>query len=126
MACFIAPLAEAIAVTAIRKSGLKAGNAPFLRRLPDLEKMLWGGTLMLIVDHIINGELTWAFPFFTALTQTDGAAVMWKEVLTVCPWPWCSRPPGLYGWLCGREKPGQAGLDVMRSTKRVGLFFAPR
>ena len=83
MACFIAPLVEAIAVTAIRKSGLKAGNSPFLHRLPDLEKMLWGGTLMFIVDHVINGELTWAFPFFTALTQTGGAAVMWREILTV-------------------------------------------
>ena len=82
MACFIAPLVEAVAVTAIRKSGLK-GNSPFLQHLPDLEKMLWGGTLMLIVDHIINGELTWAFPFFTALGQTGGAAILWREVLTV-------------------------------------------
>ena len=84
MACFIAPLVEAIAVTAIRKSsGKTAGNNPFLHRLPDLEKMLWGGTLMLIVDHIINGELTWAFPFFTALGQEGGGAVMLREILTV-------------------------------------------
>ena len=82
MACFIAPLVEAVAVTAIRKSGLK-GNSPFLQHLPDLEKMLWGGTLMLIVDHIINGELTWTFPFFTSLGQTGGAAILWREVLTV-------------------------------------------
>ncbi len=82
MACFIAPLVEAIAVTAIRKSGLN-GNSPYLQHLPDLEKMLWGGTLMLIVDHIINGELTWTFPFFTSLGQTGGAAILWREVLTV-------------------------------------------
>jgi hypothetical protein len=82
MACFIAPLVEAITVTAIRKSGLK-GNSPYLQHLPDLEKMLWGGTLMLIVDHIINGELTWTFPFFTSLGQTGGAAILWREVLTV-------------------------------------------
>ena len=73
MACFIAPLVEAIAVTAIRKSGLK-NNSPFLQHLPDLEKMLWGGTLMLIVDHIINGEL---------LGESGGAAILWREVLTV-------------------------------------------
>lgn len=83
MACFIAPLVEAIAVTAIRKSGGKAAGSPFLQHLPDLEKMLWGGTLMLIVDHIINGELTWAFPFFTALQQTGGASILWREILTV-------------------------------------------
>ena len=82
MACFIAPLVEAVAVTAIRKSGLK-GNSPFLQHLPDLEKMLWGGTLMLIVDHIINGELTWTFPFFTSLGESGGAAILWREVLTV-------------------------------------------
>ena len=84
MACFIAPLVEAITVTAIRKSsGKTARTSPFLQHLPDLEKMLWGGTLMLIVDHIINGELTWAFPFFTALGESGGAAVMWWEILTV-------------------------------------------
>ena len=83
MACFIAPLVEAVAVTAIRKSGGRAAGSPFMRHLPDLGKMLWGGTLMLIVDHIINGELTWAFPFFTALQQTGGANIMWREILTV-------------------------------------------
>ncbi len=53
------------------------------RQLPSLEKMLWGGTLMLIVDHIINGEVIFKFPFFTALTETDGAALMLREILTV-------------------------------------------
>ena len=38
---------------------------------------------MLIVDHIINGELTWRFPFFTALDQVGGGAVMLKGMLTV-------------------------------------------
>jgi hypothetical protein len=38
---------------------------------------------MLIVDHIINGELTWRFPFFTALDQVGGGAVMLRELLTV-------------------------------------------
>jgi hypothetical protein len=82
MACFIAPLVEAIAVTAIRKSGLK-GNSPYLQHLPDLEKMLWGGTLMLIVDHIINGELMWRFPFFSALETSGGFTTMLHEMLTV-------------------------------------------
>ena len=38
---------------------------------------------MLIVDHIINGELTWRFPFFTALDQAGGGLVMLREMLTV-------------------------------------------
>ena len=45
--------------------------------------MLWGGTVMLIVDHVVNGELTWRFPFFTALDQAGGGAVMLREILTV-------------------------------------------
>ena len=79
MACFVAPLVEAIAFTAYRKLSGK----PVQESVKTLETMLWGGTVMLIVDHIINGELTWRFPFFTALGNTGGAAVMWHEILTV-------------------------------------------
>ena len=70
-------MVEAIAVTAIRK------HNPGARNLPALEKMLWGGTLMLIVDHIASGELSWQFPFFTALGQTGGWELMWHEILAV-------------------------------------------
>ena len=79
MACFVAPLVEAIAVTAYRKIGRKSVPAS----VKTLETMLWGGSVMLIVDHVINGELTWRFPFFTALGQSGGAAMMWREILTV-------------------------------------------
>ena len=82
MACFIAPLAEAVVVTIIRRVNKQPSSA-LGRQLPSLEKMLWGGTLMLIVDHIINGEVIFKFPFFTALTETDGAALMLREILTV-------------------------------------------
>ena len=85
MCCFIVPLVEAIAVTAIRRHSPAAGKAEanlLMRNLPALEKMLWGGTLMLVVDHIINGELTWRFPFFTAL-ETGGVSAMFRELLTV-------------------------------------------
>jgi hypothetical protein len=82
MACFIAPLAEAVVVTIIRRVNKQPATA-LGRQLPSLEKMLWGGTLMLIVDHIINGEVIFKFPFFTALTETDGAALMLREILTV-------------------------------------------
>ena len=87
MACFIVPLVQAVATTVYRKrhaAAIAAPDAPVLRhRLPDLEKMLWGGTLMLIVDHVINGELTWRFPFFTALDQAGGGMAMLREMLTV-------------------------------------------
>ena len=69
-------MVQAIVTTAIRRHSSN-------RYLPTLETMLWGGTIMLIVDHIINGEITWTFPFFTALTQTGGWGIMLREMLTV-------------------------------------------
>ena len=62
MSCFLVPLAEAVVVSAIRKGNdqkVRSENArPLLRHLPTLEKMLWGGSVMLVVDHAVNGELT--------------------------------------------------------------------
>ena len=81
MSCFVVPLVEAIVVSACRKRAVQSAR-PVWRELPALEKMLWGGTLMLIVDHVINGELTWRFPFFTALSLEGGGGVMLREMLT--------------------------------------------
>ena len=81
MACFVVPLVQAVATSALRRWGKKDSFAG--RHLASLELMLWGGTVMLIVDHILNGELTWRFPFFTALQSADGWDVMLHEMLTV-------------------------------------------
>ena len=87
MSCFIVPLTQAIATSAYRKINAKKteapGAGPLMRQIPALEKMLWGGSVMLIVDHIINGEVTWRYPFFTALESAGGGEVMLKEMLTV-------------------------------------------
>ena len=75
-------MAEAVAASIVRKS--VNGKTGFVgRHIGALEKMLWGGTVMLIVDHIINGELTWRFPFFTALGAEGGTQVFLRELLTV-------------------------------------------
>ena len=82
MACFIVPLTQAIATTAYRKHSGQSDT--FVgRNLRTLELMLWGGSVMLIVDHILNGELVWYWPFFTALEVEGGGAVMLREILTV-------------------------------------------
>ena len=86
MSCFVVPLAQAVVTSAIRKSNEKnnrSNHSAFARHLPALEKMLWGGSVMLVVDHVINGELTWRFPFFTALENAGGGAFMLREMLTV-------------------------------------------
>ena len=81
MACFVVPLVQAIATSACRP--LVRKDSFMGRNISSLEKMLWGGSVMLIVDHIINGELTWRFPFFTALAEVGGARTMLMEMLTV-------------------------------------------
>ena len=87
MSCFVVPLVQAIATSVYRKRNSGSIHdpeaSPLKRHIPSLEKMLWGGSVMLIVDHVINGELTWRFPFFTALDSVGGGAVMLKEMLTV-------------------------------------------
>ena len=88
MACFIVPLVQAIGTTVYRKAAAKSIHSPeagsLMRNIPALEKMLWGGTVMLVVDHIISGELTWAFHFLTALGQEGGGwSTVLREMLTV-------------------------------------------
>ena len=85
MACFIVPMVQALATTAYRRhkaASIESGGV-LKHEIPTLEKMLWGGTVMLIVDHVVNGELTWRYPFFSALGRTGGFEVMLKEMLTV-------------------------------------------
>ena len=91
MCCFLVPLAQAVATTVYRKcsgvregvSGVSGVRGVLKRNVPALEKMLWGGSVMLIVDHIINGEVTWQYPFFTALTEVGGGSAFLRELLTV-------------------------------------------
>jgi len=57
MSCFIAPLVQAAATSVCRKCLNNRSNSVLVSNLPALEKMLWGGSLVLVVDHIAQGEL---------------------------------------------------------------------
>jgi len=88
MACFIIPLTQAIATTALRRHAAKSASVntvqnPFHAHLPRLEAMLYGGSAMLIVDHILSGELMPVFPFFSALATEGGLTTMLREMLLV-------------------------------------------
>jgi len=72
MACFTVPTTAAIVVTAIRK------KIPAKYHVDWLLLMLWGGVLMLIVDHLHSGELVPYPPFLTA-----GIDAIIPEVLEV-------------------------------------------
>ena len=90
MACFIAPLAESIVVKAIdatvasgEKEAASAGNVvPLSRKLQWLTRLLWGGSALLLFEHIWHGEIVPWFPFLTAMADPADTAEMLTEIAT--------------------------------------------
>ncbi|MFA6027871.1 MAG: hypothetical protein WC752_03015 [Patescibacteria group bacterium] len=77
MACFIAPAAAAIVATSMKK------KVPAKYHVEWLLTMLWGGVVMLIVDHVASGEVTVYPPFITAMKSPEDTLVMLKEIATI-------------------------------------------
>lgn len=102
MACFLVSAAEALITTAVTKAvekkekkqtepaigldGEKVGRAagiPFSRKLKWLNHMLWGGSALLMFEHIWHGEVVPFFPFLTAASNAEDASEMLHEMATV-------------------------------------------
>ena len=82
MACFTAPLAGAIVATAVKSAkSADAHSNPFVRRLGWLQKMLFGGSFLLAIEHVWHGEITWRYPFLTAV-RDGNTAEMLNEIAT--------------------------------------------
>ncbi len=93
MACFIVPAGEAVVTTVVqkiiekreKKSGdAKSGSAKLTwsRRLGWLNKMLWGGSILLAFEHVWHGEISFVPPFLTAMQTPDEIPVMLHEMAT--------------------------------------------
>ena len=85
MACFTAPLAQALVVTAAKsacKDRAAKSRNPFVRRLGWLQKMLFGGSFLLAIEHVWHGEITWRYPFLTAVKDGDTAGML-HEIATL-------------------------------------------
>ena len=85
MACFTAPLAEALVATAVKSAAGKPADKhrnSFLRRLGWLQKMLFGGSFLLAVEHVWHGEITWRYPFLTAV-RDGNTSEMLHEIATL-------------------------------------------
>lgn len=85
MACFIAPAAEAVVTSIIAKKSEKHeenvnGRIPFSRKIKWLSNMLWGGSALLVFEHVWHGEAVPFFPFLTAASTPAGAVEMLKEI----------------------------------------------
>ena len=102
MACFLAPVVEAVAVTVIEKIAERNEKAPrevklvsdggtvekaekprFSRKLKWLRNMLWGGSALLAFEHVWHGEVVPWFPFLTAAADPADASEMLHEIATV-------------------------------------------
>ena len=77
MACFIAPMSLAIVTTLFRK------KFPETLKIGWLNIMIWGGVIMLAVEHIAHGEVVLYPPFLTAMQTPAEIPVMLQEMATV-------------------------------------------
>lgn len=77
MACFLAPVTAVIITTSIRK------KIPQKYHIEWLNAMLWGGIVMLIIEHIAHGEIILFPPFLTAMESPADIFLMLKEIATV-------------------------------------------
>ncbi len=119
MACFTAPLAEAIIVSAVKKIVLKKTSSNekvqiWRNRISVLEQMLYGGSFLLAVEHIYHGEVVLYPPFLTAMQNPADIPSMLHEIatvgvgmslLTTAVWAaGCMLAPHFKSWLAGRTR----------------------
>ena len=102
MACFLVPAAEAVVITVVDKTlERKEEKAPetthaeevistkesegfgFRRKLRWLSALLWGGSFLLLFEHIWHGEVVPWFPFLTAMSNAADTEEMLHEMSTV-------------------------------------------
>jgi len=86
MACFMVPMGEAIAVSIVQKAAKDKEKKEQIKkkwRLDWLSKLLWGGTILLAVEHIWHGEIVPWPPFLTAMENPADIPEMLHEMATV-------------------------------------------
>lgn len=116
MACFLVPAALAIVMTLVQR--FARGLAEKLR-LGFLNAMLWGGVVLLALEHMWHGEVTPWPPFLTAMANPADIPVMLHEMATIgtamsvatfALWGMILTVPRLL------SKPKLAALEIKRTT----------
>ena len=85
MACFTAPLAAAVAAGLVRRTVKDTGNTETISwatKLGWLEKLFFGGCILLAFEHVWHGEIIFQFPFLTGIRDGNTAEVL-REIATV-------------------------------------------
>ena len=95
MACFIVPLAETVIATGVksivkhRQEKMQSGEVSmksesvWVKRLGWLQKLGFGGSALLAIEHIYHGEITYVPPFLTAMNSPETTQEMLHEMFTV-------------------------------------------
>jgi hypothetical protein len=101
MACFLVPTAEAIVTTIVtnrvkKKAEINSatisdavdaaksdGRISWKTKLSWLNGMLWGGAVLLCLEHVWHGEVVFYPPFLTAMNSPTDTAAMLHEMSTV-------------------------------------------
>lgn len=82
MACFTAAVAEAIVVHGIRKT-IENKHPTLAGKLQKLVTLLLSGSFLLMIEHIWHGEITFYYPFLTAMNSPEDTLEMFYEILSV-------------------------------------------
>jgi hypothetical protein len=78
MACFLVSTVVAIFTTIFGR------KVPEKYKIGWLNLLLWGGTLMLAIEHIAHGEIVPYFPFLTAVAEgPEAVSGMLLEMATI-------------------------------------------
>lgn len=80
MACFLVPMVLAIVTTFIQKT---ARNLAEKLKLGVLNALLWGGVILLALEHLWHGEITPWPPYLTAMATPSEIPVMLHEMATI-------------------------------------------
>lgn len=94
MACFLVPLGEVILTTALQKAleknerkaeskGISQTGLSWSCKLSWLNRLLWGGVLLLAFEHLWHGEIVPWPPFLTAMNNPADVSPMLHEIATI-------------------------------------------
>lgn len=87
MACFVVPLAEAVVLGGVNMAfGHFSVENEIIRaareKIGTLQKMLFGGSFLLAIEHYVNGEISFVPPFLTAMKSPEETQIMLEEMRT--------------------------------------------
>lgn len=94
MACFLVPMGEAVVTTVLQKviekkekeigvEGTSQTGVKWSRKLGWLNRLLWGGVLLLALEHFWHGEIVPWPPFLTAMSNPAEVGPMLHEMATI-------------------------------------------